>query len=174
MCGLVTMEGLRAGSMGKPLASRELGTFVFVPSCCRPQNSACLLYPAFSSISMAFIKIPPLNCIVTTGDFLLARRTADCLCPSVCIMQEVVSPEDVRVSWWLTLEEMESQGIVDLQPPVSGDAFTSFGLVAVPNIIVFLLHAERFGQIGLQDSMRYSFFESSLPPLLATLLSIFC
>jgi hypothetical protein len=135
MCGLVTMESLRAGSMGKPLASRELGPFVFVPLCCRPQISACLLYPAFSLISMAFIKIPSLNCIVTSGDFLLARRTADCLCPSVCVKQEVVSPEDVRVSWWLTRKEMESQGIADLPPPVSGDAFTNLVKCQIKEVI---------------------------------------
>jgi hypothetical protein len=129
------MEGLQAGSTGKPLAGRELGPFVRVPLCRCPQNSACSLNPAFLSISMAFIKIPSLNCIVTSGDFLLARRTADHLCPSVCVMQEVVSPEDVRVSWWLTREEMESQGIVDLPPPVSSDAFTNLIKCQIKEVI---------------------------------------
>jgi len=50
-------------------------------------------------------------------------------------MQEVVSPEDVRVSWWLTRKEMESQGIVDLPPPVSSDAFTNLIKCQIKEVI---------------------------------------
>jgi len=53
-----------------------------------------------------------------------------CLCHArSCI------PEDVRVSWWLTRKEMESQGIVDLPPPVSSDAFTNLIKCQIKEVI---------------------------------------
>ncbi len=73
---------------------------------------------------MVFIKVPSLNCVVTTGDFLLASRgTGDGARRSVCVIREVVAPQHVKVSWWLTREELESQGIVGTPSPVSNDGF---------------------------------------------------
>jgi hypothetical protein len=145
--GLVTMKCIRVGSTGKPSAGRELATL-------GPGASGLtlrMLYPAFSPISMAFIKTPSLSCVVTSGDFLLARRTADGLHPSVCVMQEVAAPEDVRVSWWLTREEMESQGVVDLPPPVSGDTFMNLVKCQIKEVIGDFYNAAQIAAFHVLD-----------------------
>jgi hypothetical protein len=68
------------------------------------------------------ITIPSLNCVITLGDFLLAVRGNNALYPSVCLVREVIHPCHLRVSWWLTRDELERQGNLHIPPPVGVEA----------------------------------------------------
>jgi uncharacterized protein YndB with AHSA1/START domain len=51
-----------------------------------------------------FVWIPSLNASVTVGDFLLATRIPDAVGDTVCVVREVVPPNEIRVTWGLTRE----------------------------------------------------------------------
>ena len=52
------------------------------------------------------LHIPLFNAVAAVGDFLLALRSKDAVLPSVCVICDVVTYNTIRVTWWLTLEEL--------------------------------------------------------------------
>lgn len=68
------------------------------------------------------IQIPLFNAIVTVGDFLLAVRSGDATTPSVCVVRDVEN-NGLRVTWWLTWEELVSQGNIEVSPPLHVDLY---------------------------------------------------
>jgi hypothetical protein len=69
-------------------------------------------------------RIPLFNAVAAVGDFLLVVRSRDADYPSVCVIREVACNE-IRVTWWLTLEELSELNI-KAPPPLP---FTSYGNV---------------------------------------------
>jgi hypothetical protein len=71
------------------------------------------------------IVIPSFNNILTIGDFLLAPKTANAHAPSVCVVRDIIHPDQVRVTWWLTRIEILALGSVDLPPPLRMEAYSN-------------------------------------------------
>ncbi len=44
--------------------------------------------------------------VAAVGDLLLTVRSRDAVHPTVCVISEVVAYNTIRVTWWLTLEEL--------------------------------------------------------------------
>jgi hypothetical protein len=62
------------------------------------------------------IHVPLLNTILTAGDFVFARRNRDAYTPSVCVIRDIAEYNQVKVTWWLTIDELDRLGNVD--PPL--------------------------------------------------------
>jgi hypothetical protein len=69
------------------------------------------------------LHIPLFNAVAAVGDFLLALRSRDAVLPSVCVIRDVVTYNTIRVTWWLTLEELSVLN-VEAPPPLP---FPSYG-----------------------------------------------
>jgi hypothetical protein len=54
--------------------------------------------------------IPLFNVVAAVGDFLLVVRSRDAVYPSVCVICDVTC-NVIRVTWWLTLEELSELNI---------------------------------------------------------------
>jgi hypothetical protein len=55
-----------------------------------------------------FLLIPPMNAAMTAGDFLIAKQVSNSTSSFVCIIREVVLPSELRVTSWLTCEQLEA------------------------------------------------------------------
>jgi hypothetical protein len=65
------------------------------------------------------IAVPSLNfAVVTVGNFLLAKRSPSAPRGSVCLIREVRAAS-IKVSWWLTIEELSNEGYMRLPPPLA-------------------------------------------------------
>jgi len=53
------------------------------------------------------IRIHSLSAAITIGDFLIVTANLNAI-PSVCVVREVILPSEVGVTWWLTLEELQT------------------------------------------------------------------
>jgi hypothetical protein len=73
------------------------------------------LFPGMNSNK--FIWIPPLNAVMTIGDFLIAARDGNASAIGVCIICEVILPSNVKVTWWLTCQELEGRRVVRVPTP---------------------------------------------------------
>jgi hypothetical protein len=65
------------------------------------------------------IIVPSLNgAVMTVGDFVIAKRCqSSSVVRSVCVIREV-QQSALRVTWYLTLEELSQEGYLELpQPP---------------------------------------------------------
>jgi hypothetical protein len=71
------------------------------------------------------IVVPSLNAIVTIGDFLLAPKAAHACAPSVCVVHDIIHPDQVRVTWWLTRAELLALGGVELPSPLHIESYSN-------------------------------------------------
>ena len=72
-----------------------------------------------------FVRIPSLNASITVVDFLLATRIPDAVGDTVCVVHEVVPPNEIRVTWWLTHEEMMEDKHLSMPAPLSIDSYSN-------------------------------------------------
>jgi hypothetical protein len=86
-------------------------------------SSDCCYAPMNSNI---FIWIPPLNAVITKGDYLMAARNAASTAVTVCIVKEVILPHELRVTWWLTREQLAgTRRDLRLPPPPTISAYSN-------------------------------------------------
>jgi hypothetical protein len=69
--------------------------------------------------------IPSFNNILAIGDFLLAPKAADARAPSVCVVCDIIHPDQVRETWWLTRIKILALGSVDLPPRLRMEAYSN-------------------------------------------------
>jgi hypothetical protein len=65
------------------------------------------------------IWVPSLNTHVTTGDFLLAAEHEYAVDISVCRVIDVLFPDQLRVTWWLSNEHLYAHEELQNMPPLS-------------------------------------------------------
>lgn len=71
------------------------------------------------------IVVPSLNTIITIGDFLLASKAANACAPSVCVVRDIIHPDQVRVTWWLTHVELVALDGVELPSPLRMESYSN-------------------------------------------------
>jgi hypothetical protein len=81
------------------------------------------------------IRIPSLNCVITLGDFLLAARSRDSILQSVCIVCDIIFPSQLKVTWWLSREELITQGNVEIPPPLGIDTYSNLLKCRIKEVI---------------------------------------
>jgi len=67
--------------------------------------------------SNKFIWIPHLNAVMMIGDFLIAARDGNASTIGVYIIRKVILPSNVKVTWWLTHQELEGGRVVRVPAP---------------------------------------------------------